>query len=60
MAANDIALTYKLYPELGGPSMYRQFDKLLKEIEKKRGNVASKGLADLTEGQQPAEAASGT
>ncbi len=60
MAANDVAITYKLYPELGGPSMYKQFDKLLKEIEKERGNSATKGLADLKEAQQAAEAGSGT
>lgn len=60
MAANDIAITYKLYPELGGPAMYKQFDKLLKEIEKERGNSATKGLADLKEAQQAAEAAGGS
>ncbi len=60
MAANDVAITYKLYPELGGPSMYKQFDKLLKEIEKERGNSSTKGLADLKEAQQAAEAGSGT
>ncbi|MFO0423981.1 MAG: hypothetical protein ACK52C_10030, partial [Planctomycetia bacterium] len=60
MAANDIAITYKLYPELGGPAMLKQFDKLLKEIEKERGNSATKGLADLKEAQQAAEAASGS
>lgn len=59
MAVNDIAITFKLYPELGGPSMSKQFDKLLKEIEKDRGNGASKGLADLKEAQ-PAEAVGGS
>ena len=59
MAANDVAITYKLYPELGGQSMYKQFDKLLKEIEKERGNTASKGLDDLKAAQQAAEAAAG-
>lgn len=60
MAANDIAITYKLYPELGGPAMSKQFDKLLKEIEKERGNAATKGLADLKEAQQAAEAGGGS
>lgn len=60
MAANDIAITYKLYPELGGPAMYKQFDRLLKEIEKERGNAATKGLADLKEAQQAAEGGGGT
>ena len=47
MAANDVALTYKLYPDLGGPEMARQFDSLLREIERQRGNATSRGLADL-------------
>jgi hypothetical protein len=59
MAANDIAITYKLYPELGGPSTYKQFDKLLKEIEKERGVGASRGLEALKEAQA-AEAGSGS
>jgi hypothetical protein len=58
MAVNDIAITYKLYPELGGPSMSMQFDKLLKDIERDRGNGASKGLADLKKAQA-AEAVGG-
>ena len=60
MAANDIAITYKLYPELGGPAMYKQFDKLLKEIEKERGISPTKGLAGLKEAQQAAEAGAGS
>lgn len=47
MAFNDIAITYKLYPELGGKGMEKQFDRLLKEIEKARGNPAPKGIAGL-------------
>jgi len=47
MAANDVAITYRLYPDLGGPEMSKRFDTLLKEIEKRRGNPASGGLADL-------------
>ncbi len=57
MAANDIVITYKFNPELGGQAMYKQFDKLLKEIDKERGNAASKGIAGLKEAQQAAEAA---
>ncbi len=60
MAANDVAITYKLYPELGGPSMYKQFDKLLKEIEKERGTSPPKGLVGLKEAQQAAEAGGGS
>jgi hypothetical protein len=57
MAFNDISITYKLYPELGGPATYKQFDKLLKEIEKQRGAPAPKGLAGLKETLQAAGAA---
>lgn len=60
MAANDITITYKLYPELGGQSMYKQFDKLLKEIEKQRGNLSSKGLADLKEAAAAEASGGGT
>ena len=56
MAFNDVAITYKLYPELGGKAMEKQFDKLLKEIEKAQGSPAPKGLNGLREAQ-PATAA---
>ena len=39
--------------------MEKQFDRLLKEIEKNRGNPAPKGLGGLKEGQ-PVEAGAGT
>jgi len=59
MAYNDIAITYKLYPEMGGKGMEKQFDRLLKEIEKNRGNPAPKGLSGLKEAQ-PAATGAGT
>jgi len=59
MAFNDIAITYKLYPEMGGKGMEKQFDRLLKEIEKNRGNPAPKGLAGLKEAP-PAASGAGT
>lgn len=37
MATNDIAVTYKLYPGLGGDAMRRRFDALLREVQKARG-----------------------
>ena len=52
MAFNDVAITFKLYPELGGKGMEKQFDKLLKEIEKAQGSPAPKGLSGLREAQQ--------
>jgi hypothetical protein len=62
MAFNDVAITFKLYPELGGKGMEKQFDKLLKEIEKAQGSPAPKGLNGLREAQQAAAepAAAGT
>lgn len=59
MAFNDIAITYKLYPEMGGKGMEKQFDRLLKEIEKNQGNPAPKGLAGL-EATRPAATGAGT
>ena len=38
MAVNDIRITVRLYPELGGPSMMKQFEKILKEIQKLMGS----------------------
>ena len=57
-----MAITFKLYPELGGKGMEKQFDKLLKEIEKAQGAPAPKGLNGLREAQQAAAgpAAAGT
>lgn len=59
MAYNDIAITYKLYPEMGGKGMEKQFDRLLKDVEKTKGNPAPKGLAGLKEAQQAANAPAG-
>jgi hypothetical protein len=44
---------------MGGKGMEKQFDRLLKEIEKNRGNPAPKGLAGLKEAQ-PVETGAGT
>ncbi|MFZ4731235.1 MAG: hypothetical protein ACOYK7_01695 [Pirellulales bacterium] len=47
MAASDIAITYKLYPGLGGDASRARFEKLLKEIQKERGSPNPPGLAEL-------------
>ena len=47
MAENDIAITYKLYPDLGGESSRRQFDKLLRQVQKERGSGDPQGLKAL-------------
>jgi tetratricopeptide (TPR) repeat protein len=54
---SDIALTAGLYPELGGEERKRQFDNLLKTIQKALGQRAG-GLRDLA--QPPAGSNNGT
>jgi hypothetical protein len=56
MAENDIAITYKLYPDLGGESSRRQFDKLLRQIQKERGSGDPQGLKALEQAAAPAGA----
>jgi hypothetical protein len=46
MAFNDVAITYKLYPQLGGAAMRERFDALLKDIQKAQGQPAE-GLAAI-------------
>lgn len=46
MAFNDVALTYKLYPGLGGTAMRERFDGLLRDIQKARGQPPE-GLAAI-------------
>jgi len=47
MAANDVAITYRLYPDLGGDAFRAQFDAVLRRIQKERGEAAPRGLAEL-------------
>ena len=54
-AFDYIAITFKMHPELGGPDTSKQFDKLLKDVEK-RQNKPPRGLDGL---KQSAEAAAG-
>lgn len=46
-AASAIAMTRKLYPDLGGEAFQKRFEKLLKEIQKEQGVVNPGGFADL-------------
>lgn len=41
MAYNDVAITYKLYPGLGGEVMKKRFDKLLRQIQQARNQPAT-------------------
>jgi hypothetical protein len=52
LAKNDIALTYRFYPEMGGDKWRPQFDALLKQIQQALGEQPTglAGLDDLTEG----------
>ena len=50
MAHNDIAMTYRLYPDLGGETLRGHFDALLRQIQKERGETAPRGLVELDEG----------
>lgn len=49
MAQNDVAVTYRLYPDLGGDAFRAQFDALLRRVQKERGEAAPRGLAELDE-----------
>lgn len=53
MATNDIAVTFKLYPGLGGEAMKKRFDDLLRQIQEARGDEV-KGLAAMEEGNEEA------
>ena len=44
MAENDILVTHKLYPTLGGPEWIDKYDALLKSIRKFQGNENPEGL----------------
>jgi len=54
-AFDYIAITFKMHPELGGPETSKQFDKLLKDVEK-RQSKPPRGLDGL---KRSAEAAAG-
>jgi hypothetical protein len=47
-AYDYVSITYKMHPELGGPDTRKQFDKLLKEIER-RLNRPARGIDGLKE-----------
>jgi len=47
MAYNDVAITAKLYPGLGGEASRTRFDALLREIQRERGVAQPAGLAEL-------------
>lgn len=49
MAQNDVAVTYRLYPDLGGEAFRTQFDALLRRVQKERGEASPRGLAELDE-----------
>lgn len=48
-AETAIAITRKLYPDLGGPAMATKFEALLKQVQQDRGDSAVKGFAAFDE-----------
>jgi hypothetical protein len=56
-AKTAIAMTRKLYPDLGGESFQKRFEKLLKEIQKEQGAADPGGFKQLDEEAAPAAAA---
>jgi len=48
-AKTAIAMTRKLYPELGGEAFQKRFEKLLKEIQKEQGTANPGGFRQLDE-----------
>jgi len=52
LAKNDIALTYRFYPELGGEKSRTRFDGLLRNIQKDLGEkqLGLEGLGELKKG----------
>lgn len=48
-AESSVALTRKMYPEMGGPALQARFEKLLKDIQKQQGISDPRGFAELDE-----------
>ena len=56
-AFDYVDFTFKTHPDLGGPAMRKQFDKLLKEIEKRQNKPVQKGIDGLKEAAEALSAA---
>jgi len=56
-AYDYVDFTFKTHPDLGGPAMRKQFDKLLKEIEKRQNKPVQKGVDGLKEAAEALSAA---
>jgi hypothetical protein len=56
-AFDYVDFTFKTHPDLGGPAMRKQFDKLLKEIEKRQNKPVQKGVDGLKEAAEALSAA---
>ncbi len=51
-AKQDIAITYRLFPEMGGPDWQPRYDRLLKRIQRELGEP-TQGLKALQQADQP-------
>ncbi len=47
-AKNDLWITYKLHPDLGGEATSEKYNRILKQVQKSLGNAES-GLAEFKE-----------
>ncbi len=56
VAQSRIAANRRLYPKLGGESFARQFEKVLKEIQKLNGSASPRGFLELDEQEAGAAA----
>jgi hypothetical protein len=48
-AATAIAMTRKLYPDLGGPALEKKFEQLLRQVQRELGEANPRGFAALDE-----------
>jgi hypothetical protein len=56
-AFDYVDFTFKTHSDLGGPALRKQFDKLLKEIEKRQNKPVQKGIDGLKEAAEALSAA---
>jgi hypothetical protein len=56
-AFDYVSFTFKTHPDLGGPEITKQFDKQLKDIEKRQGKPEQRGLDGLRQGAAQAAVA---
>ncbi len=53
-AATAIAMTRKLYPDLGGPALEKKFEQLLRQVQRELGEANPRGFAAIDEPKRAA------